>query len=84
MKISVVGREYAGPVTGHCFAGFWHLVTISEIDPEKIMANNDGLSPIYGHGMERPIAWIKSRQHCPARPASAISDEYFRYLVTAT
>lgn len=52
MKISVIGGGYVGLVTGTCFAGFGHQVTIIEIDPEKIRAINEGRPPIYEEGLE--------------------------------
>jgi UDPglucose 6-dehydrogenase len=52
MKISVVGGGYVGLVTGTCFAELGHDVTIIEIDPEKVMAINNGKPPIYEKGLE--------------------------------
>jgi UDPglucose 6-dehydrogenase len=52
MKISVVGGGYVGLVTGTCFAELGHNITITDIDPEKVRAINNGKPPIYENGLE--------------------------------
>ena len=52
MKISIVGGGNVGLVTGTCFAQLGHHVTIIEINPEKVLAINNGQSPIYENGLE--------------------------------
>jgi UDPglucose 6-dehydrogenase len=52
MKISIVGGGYVGLVTGTCFAELGHDVTIIEIDPNKVRAINNGITPMYEKGLE--------------------------------
>ena len=39
MRISVIGGGYAGLVSSICFAELGHLVSLVEIDPEKVETN---------------------------------------------
>jgi UDPglucose 6-dehydrogenase len=52
MKIAVVGTGYVGLVTGVCLAEIGHHVTCIDIDEEKILLMNQGISPIYEPDLE--------------------------------
>lgn len=50
-EIGVVGAGYVGLVTGACLAHIGHRVTLVDNDHEKILALENGESPIYEPGL---------------------------------
>ncbi|WP_079528175.1 UDP-glucose dehydrogenase family protein [Halobacillus hunanensis] len=51
MNISVVGTGYVGLVTGVSLSDIGHTVTCIDIDNEKILKMQQGISPIYEPGL---------------------------------
>ena len=52
MNITIIGGGYVGLVTGACLSTLNHNVTIVEIFPEKVVAINSAIPPIYEEGLE--------------------------------
>ncbi|MEG2232458.1 MAG: UDP-glucose/GDP-mannose dehydrogenase family protein [Bacilli bacterium] len=52
MKIAVAGTGYVGLVTGVAMANIGHNVTCVDVDLEKILLMQKGISPIYEQGLE--------------------------------
>ena len=57
-KISVFGIGYVGVVASACLARDGHQVIAVDVDPGKIKAINDGLSPIVENGLADLIAEV--------------------------
>jgi GDP-mannose 6-dehydrogenase len=55
-RISVFGIGYVGVVAAGCLARDGHTVIAVDVDPGKIKAINDGLSPIVENGLDELIA----------------------------
>ena len=53
LHISIIGGGYVGLVTGACFAHLGNIVTIIEVDEQKIDQINQGIPPIYEEGLEK-------------------------------
>jgi UDPglucose 6-dehydrogenase len=51
-KITIIGSGYVGLITGVCFAELGHVVTVVDVDEEKVRSINDGKPPIYEDGLE--------------------------------
>lgn len=47
VKIAVAGTGYVGLVTGVCLAKYGHSVVCVDVDPQKILLLQTGVSPIY-------------------------------------
>ena len=56
MRISVVGGGYVGLVSAACFSELGHIVTLIEIDREKVKAINQGTAPIYENGLDEMLS----------------------------
>ncbi|MEW9051520.1 MAG: UDP-glucose/GDP-mannose dehydrogenase family protein [Neobacillus sp.] len=52
MKIAVLGTGYVGLSTGVCLSEIGHHVTCIDINEEKVINLNKGISPIYEPGLE--------------------------------
>jgi len=52
MKVSVIGTGYVGLVSGVCLAERGHQVICVDVDQQKIDNINQGVPPIYEHGLE--------------------------------
>ena len=52
MKVSIIGAGYVGLVTGVCLAEKGHRVTCVDLDNEKVLQINDGISPIFEKNLE--------------------------------
>lgn len=52
MKICVLGVGYVGLVSAACFADLGHEVMGIDVDPEKIIKLQQGISPIYEPGLD--------------------------------
>ena len=57
-RISVFGIGYVGVVSAACLAKDGHTVIAVDVDPGKIKAINDGLSPIVENGLSELIAEV--------------------------
>ena len=57
-RISVFGIGYVGVVAAGCLARDGHTVIAVDVDPGKIKAINDGLSPIVENGLDDLIAQV--------------------------
>ena len=57
-RISVFGIGYVGVVSAACLAKDGHTVIAVDVDPGKIKAINDGLSPIVENGLSELIAQV--------------------------
>ncbi len=57
-RISVFGIGYVGVVSAACLARDGHQVIAVDVDPGKIKAINDGLSPIVENGLDALIAEV--------------------------
>lgn len=55
-QISVIGGGYVGLVTAACLADLGHMVTLIDIDEEKIRAINAARSPIAESGLNELLA----------------------------
>lgn len=78
MRISVIGGGYVGLVSSICFAELGHLVSLVEIDPEKVESINLGKPLIYENGLEQLLSIhagrnLHARQNYDAIPASDLS-----------
>lgn len=51
MRVSIIGGGYVGLVTGVCLADLGHMVTIIDLDIQKIKAINLKEPPIYEEGL---------------------------------
>ena len=52
MKVSVAGTGYVGLVSGVCLAEKGHHVVCIDTDLSKVETINNGMSPIYEHGLD--------------------------------
>ena len=57
-RVSVFGIGYVGVVSAACLASDGHDVIAVDVDPGKIKAINDGLSPIVENGLDALIASV--------------------------
>ena len=57
-RISVFGIGYVGVVSAACLAKDGHQVIAVDVDPGKIKAINDGLSPIVENGLDALISEV--------------------------
>ncbi len=57
-RVSVFGIGYVGVVSAACLASDGHDVIAVDVDPGKIKAINDGLSPIVENGLDDLIAKV--------------------------
>ncbi len=57
-KISIFGIGYVGVVAAACLARDGHEVIAVDVDPGKIAAINNGLSPIVENGLDALIAQV--------------------------
>ena len=78
MRISVIGGGYVGLVSSICFAELGHLVSLVEIDPEKVESINLGKPLIYEKGLKQLLSIhagrnLHARQNYDAIPASDLS-----------
>ena len=51
-KITIIGTGYVGLITGVCFAELGHLVTVVDVNEQKVLSINDGKPPIYEDGLQ--------------------------------
>lgn len=58
MNISVFGLGYVGSVTAACLAENGHFVTGVDIKREKVVAINEGKSPVFEKGLEDLISEV--------------------------
>lgn len=71
MNITVAGTGYVGLVTGVCLAETGHNVTCVDIDNQKIIQMEMGISPIYEQGLEELMQKNKDRLHYTTNYAKA-------------
>ena len=80
MKISIIGAGYVGLVSSVCLAELGHLISLIELEKNKINLINLGRPPIYEKGLEeilskhlnRNLAVTSSYDAVPASDASFI------------
>src|SRR5690606_6176334 len=56
MRITMIGADYVGLVSGACFSDFGHDVICVDLDKSKIDNLKDGRIPIYEPGLESLVA----------------------------
>lgn len=61
MNIAVAGTGYVGLVTGVCLASVGHEVTCIDINEERIMLLNEGISPIYEPNLKELMDKYRSK-----------------------
>jgi UDPglucose 6-dehydrogenase len=86
MKISVIGTEYVGLVTGTCFAEVGINATCFDIESKKIENLRKGISPIYEPGLDSMIQRniLKNNLHFSTDLASSIAAAEVVFIAVGT
>lgn len=77
MRLSIFGAGYVGTVTGACLALDGHDVVLVDIDPAKVTAINNGVSPFHEDGLTDRV-----RDGVASQKLSATNDGHGAILST--
>jgi UDPglucose 6-dehydrogenase len=83
-RIAVFGAGYVGLVTGACFAGLGHDVSVRDIVPEKIDALRRGEVPIFEPGLDELLARNAERLRYTLDVREALEGADFVYVCVDT
>ncbi|MEM2004115.1 MAG: UDP-glucose/GDP-mannose dehydrogenase family protein [Nitrososphaerota archaeon] len=86
MSVTVIGLGYVGIVTAACLSSRGILVYCHDINPEKLSAIRNGVSPIYEPGLEDLLrnAVMNGRLRVVEDPAEGISRSSYTIITVGT
>ncbi len=86
MRIAIFGTGYVGLVTGTCLAEVGHEIFCVDIDEAKVDGLNNGVVPIYEHGLEPMVQsnHEAGRLHFTTDAAHAIAQGEVVFIAVGT
>ena len=84
MNITIIGAGYVGLVTGACFAKLGNKVTCVDINREKIQKINDGIPPIFEHGLEELLTTYRKNITATTDYHEAIMNSDITFICVGT